>query len=280
LICSDAQDERAGADLLPGISEFAQLHHWQAEIHFVSPSASTLSHPAYANLSALKKRLWSGLLLVSLFPVQVVGELSARLPCVSLLERYERLPIECVDVNHHHGMAALMDRLRRHGHTRIGFFGRRDVLPSVALCRRSSAFMECLARDGAPYRERDMVQLDSTSPETIAAGYRRVVEQIRDGVTAWMCAADAQAWELIAHLQENGYHVPGDISITGFGGSPCPAGAPVLDTVRVPFYDIGFAGSRRLSEKIARRYDTPQEILLEGRLQEGETVGPCRVPAQ
>jgi LacI family transcriptional regulator len=67
--------------------------------------------------------------------------------------------------------------------------------------------------------------------------------------------------------------VPRDVSVTGFDGIARPAGAPALDTVRIPYYEIGFGASRRLFDKLNKRFDAPQEILLECRLQEGETVG-------
>ncbi len=130
-------------------------------------------------------------------------------------------------------------------------------------------------RLGMPYRPQDVVHIDISSPETASEGYDHVEEQMRDGVTAWVCAADHQAYDLIAALKERGYHVPADVSVTGFDGILRPAGALELDTIRIPYYEIGFAAGRRLLDKINKRYEAPQEILLECRLQKGETVGPC-----
>jgi len=279
LICSDVDEfnrpdyESPGVELLPGVSEFAQIHHWRSEVHFVSPLAASISDASYAKIQALKKRLWSGLLLMYPFSPQIIGELSARFPCVSLVEQYGRVSVDCVDVNHYKGITALMDRLRQHGHTRIGFFSRRYAIEAAWSYRRFSAFVENLARLGMHYNERDIIHLDITSQATMDAGYRLVIDQIKDGVTAWMCAADHQAYDLIIALKERGYDVPRDISVTGFDGILRPVGAPALDTIRIPYYEIGFAASRRLLEKMNKRFDAPQEILLECRLQEGETVG-------
>jgi LacI family transcriptional regulator len=279
LICSDVEEfnrpdyESPGVELLPGISEFAQLHHWNTEVHFVSPLAASISDPSYAKIQALKRRLWSGLVLMYPFSPQIIGELTARFPCVSLVEQYGRVPVDCVDVNHYKGITALMDRLRQHGHTRIGFFSRRYAVEAVWSYRRLSAYVENLTRLGMRYNEKDVVHLDITSPAKIEEGYRLVVEQIKDGVTALMCAADHQAYDLINALNDRGYKVPEDVSVTGFDGILRPLGAPSLDTVRIPYYEIGFAASRRLLDKINKRFDAPQEILLECRLQEGKTVG-------
>jgi LacI family transcriptional regulator len=280
LICSDVEEfnrsdyESPGVELLPGISEFAQLHHWSTEVHFVSPLAASISDPSYAKIQALKRRLWAGLVLIYPFSPQIISELTARFPCVSLVEQYGRVPVDCVDVNHYKGITALMDRLRQHGHTRIGFFSRRYAVEAVWSYRRLSAYVENLMRLGMHFNERDVIHLDITSSATMDEGYRRVSEQIDDGVTAWVCAADHQAYDLIIALEDRGIRVPGDVSVTGFDGILRPLGAPALDTVRVPYYEIGFAASRRLLDKINKRFDAPQEILLECRLQEGKTVGP------
>jgi DNA-binding LacI/PurR family transcriptional regulator len=280
LICTDVAEfdrpdvESPGVELLPGISEFAQLHHWVTEMHFVSPIAASISDPSYAKIQALKRRLWSGLMLMYPFPPQIIGELTARFPCVSLVEQYGRVAVDCVDVNHHKGITALMDKLRQNGHSRIGFFTRRYAHDAIWSHRRFSAYLENLSRHGMHYHERDSIQLDTSSPGTTAEGYRRVVDQVRDGVTAWVCAADHQAFALIRALKENGISVPEDVSVTGFDGILRPADVPALDTVRIPYYDIGFAASRRLLDKINKRFDAPQEILLECRVQEGRTIGP------
>jgi len=282
LICSEVEEfnradyESPGVELLPGVSEFAQLNDWQTEVHFVSPLAASISDSSYAQIQALKKRIWSGLILIYPFSPQIIGELTARFPCVSLVEQYGRVSVDCVDVNHYKGIAALMDRLHQHGHTRIGFFSRRYAIEAVWSYRRFSAYVENLTRLGLHYNEKDVIHLDIASPEAIEQGYRNVVDQINDGVTAWMCAADHQAYDLIIALKERGYSVPGSVSVTGFDGILRPPGAPALETIRIPYYEIGFAASRRLFDKINKRFDAPQEILLDCRLQEGETVGSAR----
>ena len=280
LICSEIEEyhradyESPGVELLPGVSEFAQIHHWNTEVHFVSPLAASISDPSYTKIQALKKRLWSGILLMYPFSPQIIGELTARFPCVSLVEQYGKVSVDCVDVNHYKGITALMGRLRQYGHTRIGFFSRRYAIEAAWSYRRISAYFENLARLGVPYHDKDVIHLDISTPETTEEGYRLVIDQIKDGVTAWMCAADHQAYDLITALEQRGYRVPADVSVCGFDGIVRPVGAPALETVRIPYYEIGFASSRRLYDKINKRFDTHQEILLDCRLQEGDTVGP------
>jgi len=210
------------------------------------------------------------------FSPQIIGELAARFPCVSLVEQYGRIPVDCVDVNHSKGVTLLMDWLRQRGHSRIGFISHHHSLEAVWSSRRLGAYLENLMRLGFPYHEKDVIHLDITSQASAEKGYRLVTEQIKDGVTAWMCASDRQAYDLIVALDEHGYKVPEDVSVTGFDGILRPQGAPALDTVRIPYYEIGFTACRRLLDKMNKRFDALQEILLECRLQEGKTVGPPR----
>src|ERR1700678_3478081 len=82
LICSEVEEynrpdyESPGVELLPGITEFAQLHHWNTEVHFVSPLATSISDTSYTKIQALKRRLWSGLILMYPFSPQIIGELT------------------------------------------------------------------------------------------------------------------------------------------------------------------------------------------------------------
>jgi DNA-binding LacI/PurR family transcriptional regulator len=266
-------DETQGAELLPGISEFAQLHHWQTDVHFVSPRMQSLADPGYAALRGLRKRLWSGLLLMHSFSPQVIAELSALFPCVALAGHFGSGTIDSVDANHARGVTALFKRLRQRGHRRIGFLTRKHPAEAIGAQRRLSAYLENLLRLDLPLDAHDVIHLD---PEADAAGYDRAAERTRAGVTAWMCECDREAYGLIAALDQRGLRVPEDVSVTGFDGMPRPAGAPALDTVRIPYHEIGFVGSRRLLEKIDKRYESPHEILLECHVQEGETIAAPR----
>jgi DNA-binding LacI/PurR family transcriptional regulator len=103
-----------------------------------------------------------------------------------------------------------------------------------------------------------------------------LLQQTKDGVTAWVCAADHQAYELIEWLQKRGVRVPEDVSIASFDGLVRPAGSPALTTIKIPFHQIGVMGAKRLLDLIERGYDAPQQILLDCELREGSTVAARR----
>ncbi len=282
LICEDIENwnpadfEHPGSEYLSGIAEYAQLHRCQTHVHFVSPRAATLANPTYTTLRGLEERLWSGLLLIRRFPEPVAAELSSRFPSVSFVEPYEGEPIDRVDVNDYQGIAHLVEHLRRLGHIRIGFFCHRAPVGEVWARRRLSAYLGTLLQTGLPIDRADVIYLDTTSLETVRAGYGLAAEQTRAGVTAWMCATDRHAYDLINALEERGLAVPAKVSVTGFEGNVRPPGKPTLDALRIPYHEIGFAGSQRLFDKIQQRSESSREILLDCSLREGETAGPCR----
>jgi DNA-binding LacI/PurR family transcriptional regulator len=101
-----------------------------------------------------------------------------------------------------------------------------------------------------------------------------IIKRIEKGVKAWVCAADHQAYDLIAALQKKGIRVPEDVSVTGFDGIRKPDWAPALTTVVVPHWEIGYTTGRRLMDIVRKRFGSPQHILVSPQLSEGETVGP------
>jgi len=102
-----------------------------------------------------------------------------------------------------------------------------------------------------------------------------VIDKIKhDGVTAWVCAADHQAYRLMDELQARGIRVPEDCSVTGFDGLEPPQTMRRLASIRVPHEDIGASAVARLLSRIVHPKAPRRKILVEGLLVEGETIAP------
>lgn len=87
--------------------------------------------------------------------------------------------------------------------------------------------------------------------------------------TSDVMAVGAQSWALA-----NGYRVPDDISITGFGGIPAVADAvPPITTVSLPLIEIG----RTAMELALQPPDSPRHIVqIQGKTVMGPSVAPPR----
>jgi LacI family transcriptional regulator len=266
-----------GQMLLDGVSDFARGQDIWLDLHFVRPEDQTLDGPSYVKIPKSRRRRWSGVVLIYPFPRGVLEQLHIEYPVVSLVEQYSGITMNSVDVNHDLGTGKLVDRLYALGHRRIGFFTWRYPVEAGWARRRFSSYVERLTAYGLPLRMDDVINIGSAQALPVPKAHERLVERTRDGVTAWVCAADHQAYELIEWLQARGIRVPEEVSITGFDGLPRPKGSPLLTTVIIPFHRIGATGGKRLLDLINKRFDAPQSVLLDCELREGETVAPPRL---
>ncbi len=268
-----------GQELLNGLSELARANHVRLDLHFVRPEDLHLNGPSYAKIFSGRRRQWDGVVLIYPFPKTVVDELMARYPVVSLVEQYGTTPLNCVDVDHHRGISRLVERLHALGHRKIGFFTWRYGVEASWALRRFSAFVERMTALGLPVDARDIINVGPHGGVDAPVAHARVAERTKAGVTAWLCAADHQVFELIPYLQSQGLAVPRDVSVAGFDGLASPVTLPAITTVEIPYHHIGVIGGKRLLDLVNKRFDAAQHILLDCELRAGETIGPVPTAA-
>jgi len=279
LICSDPEEyfrggyESPGEEILAGVSEYAQIHNIKIGIHLIPPTVTNLDDPAFRQIKELRAKANRGVLLIYPFPGSFVAQLAEKLPLVSLVEQQNSSAIDCVDVNHYDGISAVVDHLAEAGHKRIGFYTRDYAIDASWSFRRYGAFVEKMARLRLSINPGDVIGMFPRNLPSVAEGCQAAAEQTRDGVTAWICAADHQAFDLIGGLEEEGFQVPQDVSVTGFDGIGKSTGAfPSLTTVEIPFRSIGMTGAERLAARIRKRFGGEQRVYISGTLRPGKTV--------
>ena len=280
LVCTELEQyfhsdyESPGVKLYAGLSEFAQLNKVKLELFYVNPRESSLADPSYSRLPALQRREWDGVILIYPFPRNIVEEIDIKFPVVSMVEQYGAGAFNCVDVDHYKGIAMVVNRLRELGHERIGFYTKKYAVEAEWSFRRFSAYIEKLARAGLLPVPEDIVNVyPGCFYPTREESFKYIVERIEQGVTAWVCAADHQAYDLIAALQKKGIRVPEDVSVTGFDGIRKPDWAPLLTTTVIPYWEIGYTSGKRLFDIMKKRFGSPQHVLVSPVLREGETIG-------
>lgn len=267
-----------GQELLNGLSEVARVQNVRLDLHFVRPEDLHLDGPSYERIVAEGRRLWDGVVLIYPFPQSIVDEIKSTFPVVSLVEQYGRTPLDCIDVDHHRGIERLVEHLHGRGHRRIGFFTWRYPVEASWALRRYGAFVEMMTARGLEIDPADVINVNPRLPLGLADAHQRVRTRTADGVTAWICAADHQAFDLILDLKSAGLVVPDDVSVVGFDGLEPPKDGPRLTTVQIPFHQIGVTGGKRLLDLINKRFDSEQHILLNCDLRAGDTVGDAAAP--
>lgn len=280
LICSDTEEyfrggyESPGEQILAGVSEFAQRHGTRVDVNLIPPDVIDLDDPAFQKIEGLVKREASGVLLIYPFPSKVIDQLALRFPLVSLVDQLEHTSIDCVDVDHYFGISSIIDHLVAAGHQRIGFYTRDYQVEASWSYRRFSAFIEKMARLKLKVSPKDIIGMFPKSGRNVEQSIEEVAERSKQGVTAWICAADHQAFDLIQGLNNRGFSVPNDVSVTGFDGIEQVGKNPALTTIRIPYREIGITGAERLAARLRKRFHGKQHVYISGKLREGKTVAP------
>jgi LacI family transcriptional regulator len=278
LICTAEEEyyrkdyQNPSEQILAGVTECAHLNEADIEVHLIDPRDCTLDNPRFLQIEKFCSR-WDGLLLVYPFPDPVLDHLAPRIPLVSLVEQFDHTGIDCVDVDHYKGIASAVEHLVKNGHRRIGFFTRRYEVEASWSYRRYAAFMEAMVRQRLPVAPEDVINIFPSREGDNDSSIAYAAERTRDGVTAWVCAADHQAYDLIRGLTQRRLNVPKKVSVTGFDGIDTPPDSPQLSTVLIPFREIGVTGTQRLYERTLKRFGSAQHVLIDCRLRLGKTVG-------
>ena len=278
LICSDADEyfkgsyESPGEQILAGVSEYAQSQNARVDVNLIPPEVTDTGDEAFQEIDGLRERKDRGILLIYPFPETVIGQLALRFPLVSLVDQLEHTAIDCVDVDHYLGISSVIDHLYSNGHRRIGFYTRDYPIEASWSFRRYSAFIEKMARLKLKVPARDIIGMYPGQTFSVPDSIAQAAERTSGGVTAWVCAADHQAFDLVRGLEESGLKVPRDVSVTGFDGIERTGSGPRLSTVRIPYREIGMTGAERLAARIRKRFAGKQHVYISGTLQNGDTV--------
>ena len=278
LICSDEDEffrgeyESPGEQILAGVSEYAQTHGASVDVTIIPPKVSSIKDPVFQKFKVLKDRCDRGILLIYPFPQAVIDQLALRFPLVSLVDQFEHNTIDCVDIDHYQGISTLVEHLVDAGHRRIGFYTRDYPIQASWSYRRYTGYLEKMTRLKLKVDPYDIIGMFPRPPLGLDESIAEAAERTRLGVTAWVCAADHQAFDLISGFRKHGLQVPKDVTVTGFDGIKRAGSNPSLTTIQVPFRAIGMTGAERLASRLRKRFENKQHIFVSGTLRMGKTV--------
>jgi LacI family transcriptional regulator len=221
---------------------------------------------------------WRGAILVHPFPEPAVALIASRISTVSVLESYNEPGIDIIDTDDAPAILDLVLKLSAAGHKRIGFVSWTYPVGGHWVARRFSGYVEALFYQGLEFRPEWVLNVHKNSPrlqpQEVSATVAKLFKQ--DHVTAWVCAADHQAYPLMQDLAARGIRVPEDCSVTGFDGLEPPAGLRRATSMRIPHEHIGSSAMTRLVNRMAHPAAPRRKILVEGELVEGETIAAPR----
>lgn len=137
-----------------------------------------------------------------------------RLPLILLDTLANEGESDAVVSNNMMGAYRMTNYLFQMGHTRIGFVGTR--LATTSIDDRYFGYLRSLMQHGIRLREDWLI--DDRDRVTGQSDYSRhyLLPDREEMPTAFFCNNDIAAMVMIRRLAENGYDVPGDISVVGF----------------------------------------------------------------
>jgi LacI family transcriptional regulator len=257
--------------VLRGISEKSTSENLILDVCHYEPSdmkGKTL-------LRRIKQVGWQGAILFHPMSREVVEMIGRTIACVTIIENYKSGHIDCVDVDQSEGILTMVRHLVAAGHERIGFYSWIYQLETPWVQHRLGSFVEALYRCGLKFREEDCINIhltDMLKPEEAAAV---AAEKIKHGdVTAFCCAADHQAYNLMTDLERHGLKVPKDCSITGFDGIVPPANHPPVATIRVPYDELGRSSVNQLLRRLEQPAAPRRHLLVDGEFIPGASILP------
>lgn len=269
---SDTQTAEA---LLTGISEKAAIEKLEFEAFYVDPQSFHPQSRARQIIKGINCLDWKGAILIYPLKEEAVANIMAKFPTVSVLEDYDNCEVDCIHPDQIRGISRLMERLVNLGHRKIGFLSWKYPVHTPWVERRLGAYVENLYRFGLTIDPDLILNLRPEEQIPLDELAKRAAELTQSSrVTAWICAADHQAYHLIQKFSERGISVPGDCSVTGFDGLLPPPGLPQVTTIRIPFRDIGISAVSSLIRKIDHPNTSRRNVQVSGEIIVGETSAP------
>jgi len=271
--------------ILKGLRERADADRIAIDVCYQDPATFDATAKRQTIFRNIRAGNWRGVILIYPFPTAAVDLISKKISAVAVLEDYAELGLDSIDVAESDGFATLVQELAQRGHRKIGFVAWHYPVGGHWTLRRFGGYVEGIFRQGLEFHPEWVFNIHRNSRPKVVGEPRLVAPELarqvaertrRDGVTAWVCAADHQAYQLIHDLRALGVSVPGDCSVTGFDGIEPPAGLPRVMSMRVAHEDIGSSALARLTSRIAHPNAPRRKILVEASLVTGESVSSPR----
>ncbi len=220
----------------------------------------------------VRERICRGIILRGAHQERDVACIAAQVPVVSVGRLYRGLSIDTVLSDDVEAVRALVVHLSALGHRRLAWLGGHSA--TTFFEARQAGFVqgclgEGLALDAQRFFGREIYQ-GYTLHEV-----RGILDAVRGGTTALLCANDLLARQVMDALENEGLRVPDDVSVTGFDAWPVEMmGKRRLTSVDPNFSEMGRAAVRLVVQRLAQPTMPSQALVVKGEIVHGETTAP------
>lgn len=195
-----------------------------------------------------------------------------KVPTVLIDSDFICAPYSSVTMNNREIAYQATQYLIDQGHRDIGYLC--SSVETTNFCTRTQGFLETLERNGLPFPEERRFPLRPTLDEA-REDMLALLARRRSLPTAFFAANDTIAIGAMKALREQGYDVPGDVSVVGVDNIPFSSVAdPPLTTMNVYCESISRRAMNVLMHEIRVERAQRTKVLLSGKLVVRKSVAP------
>ncbi len=224
----------------------------------------------------VRERACQALIVRGAFHPDDIAFLADQLPVITVGRIYRGAPADAVVPDSVAGVEMLVAHLVELGHRKLAWIGGDHQAYEATFTReRQAGFLTGCLGQGLELDQQRLL-----GPELFERGKlispEPLLDAVRQGATAIMCASDALAGHVIETLEAQEVRVPVDVSVTGFDAVPVPEGSRQVTSIDPCFAEIGRAAVR-LSVQRAKRSDCrPSVLTVRSELFFGDTTSVPR----
>lgn len=252
---------------IDGISEGLSKSNYRLEISMYT------NKTADEVLSSMKSKGSAGYLILGseLNKQDAMHFASYNAPMVILDAHHPDVPLDFVSMNNEGSMFKVVQFLSCIGHSRLGYIHSR--LETTNFRARRLGFYRAVKMYGSEYHHADdYVTVDLS----VDSAYAEVARKISDGwevPTALVCDNDTIAIGVVKALRDNGYAVPGDISVIGFDNLPgSEICTPPLTTMTISPRQMGYRSAVRLLQQLDGDNRYFEKVMIDGHVIQRSSV--------
>lgn len=191
----------------------------------------------------------------------VISKILKKIPIVITDKELRDLKLPCVVQDFIGPTKEVMNHLIELGHKRIAFIkGLSYDLPNM---ERQQTYEQILADSGIPIDD-SLIEEAAYSVESGYDSMNRILERVSVPPTAVLAGNDHMAIGAIKALKENGYKIPGDVSVIGYDDIEFAKYiSPSLTTVRVNQYTMGTIAATMVIDLIEGHINPDHKMTMD-----------------
>lgn len=196
--------------------------------------------------------------------------INSNIPCVTVDVDVSRSNIGCVSTDNVKAMHEITDYVIKMGHRNIvTIAGKKNAMVTV---ERTAGFFEACRLNHVAQPPEKFFYCDYSEQKAYEDTLKYLKKNGKTEATAFICMSDVMALGVLRAIQELGYRVPDDFSVTGFDGIPITAYTnPPLTTVAQNMTDIGYEGVNLL-HRIIRNESYERNVFIDYTFQRRSSV--------